>query len=48
MQESIQCGNTQLHKLEEVGARLRRKSVKLDEEIDKINLGVTQIGHANV
>lgn len=48
MQEDIRRNNLRLRKLEEEGARLRRKSTRMDEEIGKINIGVTQTGRANV
>lgn len=33
-----------LHELEEARDRLRMKSTRLDEEIDKIKIEVTQLG----
>jgi len=47
LQEAIQNDSLRLHELEEVGARLKRKSMRLDEEIDKIKRGDAQMGHVS-
>ena len=48
LKEAIWHGNMWLRELEEVGVRLRQKSARLDEEINKIKIGGTQMGHTNV
>jgi len=47
LQEAIWCGSLRLHELEKRGARLSRKSTRLDEDIEKIKIGDPQIDHAS-
>lgn len=43
LQEAIQCRNLKLRRLDEECARLRRKSMILDEEISQLNTRVTKM-----
>lgn len=48
LQEAIRSGSRRLPEIDEEWARLRRKSVMLDEEIRKMKVGIAQPGRVNL
>ena len=48
LHEAIWHGSLRLRELDKEWARLRRKNVRLDEEIRKIKSGFTKMGYANL
>jgi len=48
LQGTIWHGSRRLHKVNKEWAWLKRKSAMLDEEINKMKIGIAQVGHTNL